>query len=128
MTLVRFILAIITGIIGALAFAVLLIFTCWILAAGCSRAHIQVTNQSGMSLSNLVISGLGKMKRSDTLAPFSAWHTTSPYHRGYLIQFSFEAAGQSYSTNSDACLGHSGFCAVWFTIGTNMAITSGAKY
>jgi len=115
--------------IGAtLVIGILIIFTCWILAAGCSRAHIQVTNQSGMSLSNLVISGLGKMKRSDTLAPFSEWHTTSPYHRGYLIQFSFEAAGQSYSTNTDACLGHSGFCAVWFTIGTNMAITSGARY
>jgi hypothetical protein len=116
------------SIITTLAIGILIVFTCWILAAGCSRAHILVTNQSGMSVSNLVVSGLGKMKRSDTLAPLSEWHATSPYHRGYLIQFSFEAAGQHYSTNSDACLGHSGFCAVWFTIGTNMVIASGAKY
>jgi hypothetical protein len=106
----------------------LIFFTCWILAAGCSRAHVFVTNQSGMSLSNLVVSGLSKERRSDALAPLSEWHTATPYRRGCLIQFSFETAGQNYTTNSDACLDHSGFCAVWFTIGTNMVIISRAKY
>jgi len=35
----------------------LLFFTCVILAAGCSRAHVFVSNQSGTTLSNLVIFG-----------------------------------------------------------------------
>jgi hypothetical protein len=124
MTFIRFI----WGVFATFVIGILIFFTCWILAAGCSRAHVFVTNQSGMSLSNLVVSGLSKERHSDALAPHSEWHTATPYHRGHLIQFSFETAGQNYTTNSDACLDHSGFCAVWFTIGTNMVITSGAKY
>ena len=115
-------------IIATLVVGILIFFTCWLLAAGCSRAHVVVTNHSGMSLSNLVVSGLSKERRSDTLAPLSEWQTAASYHGGSLIQFSFETAGHNYSTNSDACLNHSGFCAVWFTIGTNMVITSGARY
>jgi hypothetical protein len=110
------------------AFIIVMFFTAWILAAGCSRVHILVTNQSGATLSNLVISGSCKERHADTLAASSEWHTSTPYRSGGLIQFSFETTGQNYTTNSDACLNHSGFCYVWFTIGTNMVITSGAKY
>lgn len=116
------------GTIAGLAFVVLLFFTCWILAAGCSRAHILVSNKSGCTISNLVVSGLGKERHSDTLAPLSEWQTAASYHRGCLIQFSFEVAERNYSTNSDACLNHSGWCSVMFTIGTNMVTTPGARY
>ena len=114
-------------IIAVPVVAIVMFFTCWILAAGCSRAHVLVTNHSGMSLSNLMVSGLSKERRSDTLAPSSEWQTSTLYHQGSMIQFSFEMAGHVYTTNSDACLNDSGFCAVLFTIGTNMVITSQAR-
>ena len=115
MTLVRFI----TGIIGTLVLGILLIFACWILAAGCSRAHNIVANQSGTILSNLVISGSCKQRHADTLAAQSEWRTVTPYDSG-LMRFTFDSAGMSYGTNTEL---NAGFLGVVYTINSNMMIT-----
>jgi len=115
MTLVRFI----TGIVGTLALVVLLFFTCWILAAGCSRAHVAVINQSGTTLSNLVISGSCKERHTDTLVSQSAWRTVTPYGSG-MMRFTFDSGGISYSTNTEL---NAGFLAMFYTVSSNMMIT-----
>jgi len=76
----------------------LFLFGCWLFTAGCSRAHIVVTNQSGSTVSNLTISGSCRERHSDALAPQSQWFTVTPYHEGE-IYFSFASAGVSYRTN-----------------------------
>ena len=113
----RFIRFISAGI-AAVVFAILLFFTCWLLAAGCSRAHIVVSNQSGTTLSNLTISGSCRQRHSNTLAPQSQWRTVTPYHEGE-IWFSFDSAGVSYRTNVGV---RTAFLGVFYTIGTNMII------
>ncbi len=115
MTPVRFI----AGIIGTLVLAVLLFFTCWILAAGCSRAHVFVSNQSGTTLSNLVISGSCKERHADALAAQSEWRTVTPYGSG-TMRFTFDSAGISYSTNTEL---NAGFLGVFYMISSNMVIT-----
>jgi len=124
MPFVRFILQ----VIATLTIGALIVFIGWILAAGCSRAHILVTNQSDATLSNLVISGSCKERRADTLAARSEWQTSTPYHSGGLIQFSFVSAGKNYITNSDMDINHSGFCAISFTVVSNMVVKSGVTY
>jgi hypothetical protein len=106
------------GSIATVAGLVVVFFGCWILAAGCSRAHIIVTNQSGTTLSNLTISGSCNQRHSDTLAPQSEWRTVTPYHEGE-IWFSFDGAGVSYRTNVGV---RAAFLGVFYTIGTNMII------
>ncbi len=108
------------GIIGTLGFAILLFFTCWILAAGRSRAHVFVNNQSGMTVSNVVISGSCKKRHADILATRSEWKTVTPYDRDGQLHFSFDCAGVSYSTNTE--LG-SGFLGVFYRISSNMVVT-----
>ena len=115
MTLIRFIM----GILGTLVFAILLFLTCWILAAGCSRAHIFVSNQSGATLSNLMISGSCKERHAETLAPLSEWRTVAPYDSG-MMRFAFDSAGINYSTNTEL---NAGFLGLFFTINSNMMIT-----
>ena len=112
------------GMFGVLALVVLLFFTCWILAAGCSRAHIYVANQSGSTVSNLVISGSCKERHSAVLPTLSTWQTVTPYHDGGQIQFSFISAGSNYIARPDTCSNLSGFCGISFTIASNMVITS----
>jgi hypothetical protein len=116
------------GTTGLLAVLVLLFFTCWLLAAGCSRAHIRVSNHSGMTVSNLVISGSCKERRASAIPALSEWYTTTPYWGDGLLQISFDAAGKHYITNSDVGGNHSGFCAGSFTIGSNMIFTSAWRY
>jgi len=108
----------IVRIIGILVFAAFLFFGCWLLTAGCSRAHIIVTNQSGSTVSNLTISGSCQERHSDTLAPQSQWFTVTPYHEGE-IYFSFDSAGVSYRTNVGV---RAAFLGVFYTIGTNRSI------
>jgi hypothetical protein len=110
----------ITGIIGTLAFAILLFFSCWILTAGCSRAHVGVSNQSGTTVSNLLISGSCKERHADTLATQAEWRAVTPYQSGGSIHFSFESAGKGYDTNSEV---RSGWLGLSYTIGTNMIIS-----
>ena len=100
-----------------------LFFGCWFLAAGCSRAHVFVSNQSGTTISNLVISGSCKGRRVETLATQSEWRTTTPYHEGE-ISFSFDSAGVSYHTNLAV---RSAFLGVFYTIGTNLIIRVDTK-
>jgi hypothetical protein len=104
-----------------------LLFVGWLLAAGCSRAHIFVANQSGSSISNLVISGSCKERRTNTLAPLSEWRTVTPYHSGGQIQFSFVSAGRSYIISPDKCTNLSGFCGISFMVASNMMVTSGVR-
>jgi len=115
MPFVRFI----GSVIATLAAGTVIVFTCWILAAGCSRAHIAVTNQSGTTLSNLVISGSCKERRANTLVSQSAWRTVTPYESG-MMRFTFDSAGISYSTNTEV---NAGFLAVFYMVSSNMMIT-----
>lgn len=103
---------------------VVILFVGWLLAAGCSRAHIFVANQSGSSISNLVISGSCKERRTDTLAPLSEWLTVTPYRGGGQIQFSFVSDGKSYIISPDTCTNLSGFCGISFRVASNMVVTS----
>ena len=112
------------GMIGVLTFVVLLFFTCWILAAGCSRAHILIANQSGSTVSNLVISGSCKQRRSDILPAFSEWQTVTPYNRGGHFEFAFVSAGSNYTARPDTGTNLSGSCGIFFRIGSNMVVTS----
>jgi hypothetical protein len=114
MPFIRFISAGIATIVLAIA----LFFTCWLLAAGCSRAHVIVSNQSGTTISNLTISGSCHERHLDTLAAQSQWRTVTPYHEGEIC-FVFESAGQSYRTNVGV---QAAFLGVFYTIGTNMII------
>lgn len=120
MPLVRVIL----GTLAGLALAVLLFFTCWLLAAGCSRAHIFVSNQSGSTISNLTISGSCKQRRLDILPAASEWKTVTPYHVPGHFQFSFTSAAGSHTANPDTGTNLFGFCGISFTISSNMAVTS----
>jgi hypothetical protein len=106
-------------IVAILACGVLLTFTCWVFAAGCSRAHIIVTNQSGTTVSNLAISGSCKERHVDVLATQSEWLTVTPYDNG-IMRFSFECDGSRYTTNTEL---HSAFLGVIYTISTNMIVT-----
>ena len=114
MPFIRFVSASIAMVVLVIA----LFFTCWILAAGCSRAHIVVSNRSDITLSNLTISGSCHERHSDALAPQSKWRTVTPYHEGE-IYFSFDSAGVSYRTNVGV---RTAFLGVFYTIGTNMII------
>jgi len=114
MQFIRFI----SASVGAIVLAILLFFTCWLLAAGCSRAHIVVSNESGTTLSNLTISGSCHQRHSDALAPQSQWRTVTSYHEGE-IWFSFDSAGVTYRTNVGV---QAAFLGVFYTIGTNMII------
>jgi len=114
MSYFRSLAAIVAIPIGIIA----LFFLCWLLAAGCSRAHIIVTNHSSTVVSNLVISGSCKERHSDMLAAESVWRTATPYHEGE-IWFSFYSSGVSYRTNAEM---RSAFLGVIYTIGTNMII------
>jgi hypothetical protein len=118
MSLVRFISQIGVGLVTGIVVVGGLFFFCWLLAAGCSRAHVSVSNQSGTTVSNLVISGSCKERRTDSLATQSEWRTVTPYHSG-LMHFSFDCAGMSYSTNTE--LG-SAFVGVFYTISSNMIV------
>jgi len=112
MSYFRSLAAIVAIPIGIIA----LFFLCWLLAAGCSRAHIIVTNHSSTVVSNLVISGSCKERHSDILAAESVWRTATPYHEGE-IWFSFDSAGMSYRTNVAV---HYAFLGLIYTISTNM--------
>jgi hypothetical protein len=112
------------GTAGILALVVLLFFTCWLLAAGCSRAHIVVNNQSGSTISNLVISGSCKLRRSDALPALSEWRTVVPYNSGGRLQLAFVSGGSNYTSRPDAATNLSGACAIFFRIGTGMVVTS----
>src|SRR5437588_6329977 len=112
------------GMISVLALVVFLFFTCWILAAGCSRAHVLVRNQSGCTISNLVISGSCKERRSYTLATDSEWQTVTPYQSGGLIQFSFVSASSNYVVHPNTGTNLSGSCGIFFRVASNMLVTS----
>src|SRR3954467_7219281 len=107
---------------------VVIFFSGWILAAGCSRAHILVRNESGTTLSNLGVSGASKQRRADTLAAPSEWITVTPYRRGDLIQLSFVSADKSYVTTAEMDTNHSGICGITFTVDSNRVVKSGLKY
>jgi len=124
MRLIRFIMGTIGTIIGTMGVLILLFFSCWFLAASCSRAHVFVTNESGTTISNLVISGSCKERHTDALAPLSEWRTVTPYDRGGLIHFSFVSGGTSYTAIPDRGTNLSGFCGMFFTVGSNMAVKS----
>jgi hypothetical protein len=115
-------------IVAILAGGICLFFTCWLLAAGCSRAHIIVTNQSGTTVSNLVISGSCKERHSDTLAPQLEWRTVTPFRGDALIQFSFSSAGKNYITNADIHAGYRGPFMLHFTVDSNMLAISRVIY
>jgi len=106
-------------IIAVPVVAIVMFFTCWILAAGCSRAHIIVTNQSGTTLSNLVISGSCKERHADTLVSQSEWRTVTPYDSSMML-FTFDSAGMHYSTDTEL---NAGFLGVFYMISSNMVIT-----
>ena len=108
-----------TTIVAIPVFLIGAFFICWILAAGCSRAHIIVTNQSGTTLSNLVISGSCKERHADTLVSQSEWRTVTPYGSG-MMRFTFDSAGMHYSTNTEL---NAGFLGVFYMISSNMVIT-----
>jgi hypothetical protein len=110
----------IMGIIGILVLPFFLFFMCWLLAAGCSRAHVFVANQSGATISNLVVSGSCNERHTDTVATQSKWRTITPYDHDGMIRFSFDCAGASYSTNTEL---RSGFLGVFYTIHSNMIVT-----
>jgi len=111
------------GMTALLAVVVLVFFTCWLLAAGCSRAHIFVANQSG-STSNLVVSGSCEQRHLDILPATSEWKAVTPYHSGGHFQFSFVSAGSRHTISPDTGTNLCGFCGISFTIGSNMAVTS----
>lgn len=119
MTLVRSIV----GIIGTVAFGILIFIACWVLAAGCSRAHVFVSNRSGTTISNLVISGSCKERRAEVLATQSEWRTVTSYDTGQM-HFSFDCAGLNYSTNTEL---QTGFLGVFYTISSNMIVTMQKK-
>ena len=107
---------------------VVVFFGCWILAAGCSRAHVVVTNSSGTSLSSLVISGSCKERRVDALAPQSEWRAVTPYRGDAVIRFSFSSAGKEYTSNPDIHPGYRGPFMLHFTVDSNMVATSSVIY
>lgn len=112
------------GMAGILALVVFLFFSSWLLAAGCSRAHIFVTNQSGSAVSNLTIAGSCKQRHLEILPAASEWKTVTPYHTPGHFQFSFASAGGSHTANPDTGTNLSGFCGISFTISSNMTVTS----
>lgn len=112
------------GTAGILALMVLLFFTCWLLAAGCSRAHIFVTNQSGSTVSNLTIAGSCKQRHLDILPAGSEWKTVTPYRTPGHFEVSFVSARGSHTASPDTGTNLSGFCGISFNIGSNMTVTS----
>jgi hypothetical protein len=113
---------------GILVLPIFLFFACWLLAAGCSRAHIAVSNLSGSTVSNLTISGSCKERHLDTLASWSEWRVVTPFQGDAVIQFFFSSSGKDYSTNSDIHVGYRGPFMLHFTIGSNMVVTSQVIY
>ena len=100
--------------------------------AGCSRTHITVTNQSGSTISNLVISGSCDERRGETLATLSEWKCVTPYWGDAPIQLSFDSAGKTYITNT---VGHVKYLGplleqyvIYFTVDSNMLVTSQVRH
>ena len=81
-----------------------------------------------MTISNLVISGSCKARRANAVPMLSEWYTTTPYWGDGLLQISFDGAGKHYVTNSDVGGDHSGFCAGFVTIDSNMIFSSEWRY
>jgi hypothetical protein len=91
-------------------------------AAGCSRAHVTIDNKSGLTLSNLVISGLPYERRADTLTSLSTWTSVTPYWgEAMKIQLSFDCAGKSY-TNQGAAEFRSAPLGICLTVHSNMTV------
>lgn len=105
-----------------------LFFTGWILAAGCSNAHISVRNESSTTLSNLIVSGACKERRTNALLAFSEWRTVTPYRSGGLIQLSFVGAGTKHIACPDMNTNRSGPCGITFRIDSNMVVESEVRY
>ena len=112
------------GSMAVLASIIVLFFGCWLLAAGCSRAHVFVRNETGGAISNLVFSGTCKERSSDMVAPLSEWKTVTPYRSPGQFQLSFLSDGRSYTNHPETGTNLSGFCGISFIIGSNMVVTS----
>ena len=93
-----------------------------VVLAGCSRAHVTVDNRSGLTLSNLVVSGLSYERHAGILATNSTWVTVTPY-RGHAatIQLSFDCAGKSYTKQKAAEFNYAPLDIV-LSIQTNMTV------
>jgi hypothetical protein len=107
----------IIGIIGTVAFGIFI--ACWVLAVGCSRGHVFVNNQSGTTISNLVISGSCKERHAETLATQSEWRAVTPYEAG-IVRFTFDCGGITYSTNTELRVG---FLGLFYMVHSNMTVT-----
>jgi hypothetical protein len=120
MRVVRFLLV----FFGALLLAVAVFFALWIFAIGSSRAHILVSNRSGSSISNVVISGSCQQRTLDVIAPGLEWCTETRYQAGGTIRLSFVSATGSYAASPDHSENLSGSCGIAFDISSNMVVTS----
>jgi hypothetical protein len=97
--------------------------------AGCHQAHsfITVTNQSSLSLSNLVISGACEERITNMLAARSEWVTVTPHWQERPIELSFTSDGKRYTTNSAYYIEGGTSYRIHFTIDSNLNVTADVK-
>ena len=107
-------------IAATLVIAIVIIFAGWTLIAGLSCANIVVANQSGTTLSNLVISGSCKEHDRDKLAVLAEWHITTLYNGP--IHLSFVSNGKRYVGEPVLSTNDAGFRGIFFLVGSNMVV------
>jgi hypothetical protein len=97
---------------------------CIVMGVGCSRAHVTVQNRSGLTLSNLVVSGLSCERHTKILATNSEWVTVTPYWGdAATIGLSFDCAGKSYTQKKAAEFKHAPHD-IDLSVQTNMTVFS----
>jgi len=96
---------------------------------GCSRSKSTITldNQSGFTLSNILISGCCEARHTNELLPRTQWVAVTPHWQDAPIQLSFDSQGQHYTTNSGFYIEGGTSYQIRFVVGSNLAAISEVK-
>jgi hypothetical protein len=114
----------IVTLIAIPAALVVLFFIGWFCAINSPHAYVLVRNQSGVTVSNVVISGSCERRQAESVTAHREWHTGTRYAKGGHVQLGFLSGAHVYTATVDLDTNHAGACGITFTVFSNMTIKS----
>ena len=100
-----------------------IIFAAVLTLTGCSgSAVVSITNQSSLTVSNVVLSGSGFTNRFDSIAPRGEKHFTVRHCGGSGLRVAFDAAGGTVESSEQDYFESDGY-QVTAVIGTNLSVS-----
>jgi hypothetical protein len=95
-----------------------------LLLAGCQRPPVVIVgNQSGMTLSNVVVSGRGFTNRVGRIAAGAEWRLTVQPQGESSLHVGFDAAGRRVESGLDTYLEPDGGYRLRVTVQSNLSVT-----